>query len=253
MTGCMENKEVTLAIAVYIGWDPREREAYRVCEASMAARSSVELEIFPIVLADLRDAGLYRRITEVRDGRLWDRISEAPMSTEFAISRFFVPLLAKRDDVQSDWAIFCDCDFLWLGDIAELVAELDDSKAVCCVQHDYKPSEDTKMDGQAQLLYARKNWSSLMAFNLRHPANARLDGDLLNTVPGRDLHRFCWLDDTDLKALSKDWNWLEGTYPVTDTLPRTVHFTRGGPWMEGWRNVAYADLWLDAFNALPSR
>ena len=231
-------------LAVYIGWDPREINAFEVCEHSLKVRSSISLEIRSVVLAELRRKGLYTRSTEVRGGRLWDTISEAPMSTQFAISRFFVPLLAAQDGVSSRWAVFCDCDFLWLADVVELAAEFDDSKAVCCVQHNHIPSESTKMDGQAQLQYARKNWSSLMAFNLTHPKNKRLTIDLLNTAPGRDLHRFCWLDDDDIGALSNDWNWLEGTSPVGEAPPRVVHFTRGGPWMTGWENVAYADLWL---------
>jgi hypothetical protein len=35
-----------------------------------------------------------------------------------------------------------------------------------------------------------------MVFNCDHPANRALTLDLINTVPGRDLHRFCWLDPT---------------------------------------------------------
>jgi hypothetical protein len=244
-----KHEERELKLAVYIGWDPREVSAYEVCEHSLRTRSSIDVDIRPIVLDDLRKEKLYTRTTETRDGRLWDTISGAPMSTEFAISRFFVPLIAKRDNVDADWAIFCDCDFLWLGDIAELAAELDDEKALCCVQHNYTPTESVKMDGQAQLLYARKNWSSLMAFNLKHPKNERLDVGLLNSVPGRDLHRFCWLEDRELGSLSPDFNWLEGTYPVTPKPPRAVHFTRGGPWMSGWENVDYAELWLRELEA----
>ncbi|MGU3422390.1 glycosyltransferase [Methylobacterium sp. D54C] len=172
------------------------------------------------------------------------------MSTEFAISRFFVPLLASADGENNDWALFCDCDFLWLGDVKELIAEADASKALCCVQHQYAPKEELKMDGQAQLLYLRKNWSSLMLFNLKNEKNFNLNIDMLNALPGRDLHRFCWLADEDLHPLSKDWNWLEGSYPVVSPPPRAVHFTRGGPWMRGWEGVDYGNLWRDERRAL---
>jgi hypothetical protein len=236
-----------LALPIYIGWDPREDDAYRVCVRSLEARASIPVRIQPIVLGRLRSDGLYTRPTEIRDGRLWDVISEAPMSTEFAISRFFAPLLAARDGIDSQWAIFCDCDFLWCADIAQLLGELDTAKALCCVQHQHVPSETVKMDGQLQLRYGRKNWSSLMAFNLRHPSNQKLDRELLNGVPGRDLHRFCWLGDDEIHPLAVDWNWLEGSSAPLGRVPRAIHFTRGGPWLDGWDHVTYADLWRREF------
>lgn len=232
-----------MSLEIYIGWDPREEDAYNVCEHSLRRHSSIDLNVRPVRLSDLREAGLYTRSTETRDGKLWDTISGAPMSTEFAISRFFVPLLARHDG-KSGWAIFCDCDFLWLKDISKLEKQLDPEKALCCVQHNYQVVEGTKMDGQVQLNYARKNWSSLMAFNLNHPANNDLDLSLLNGVPGRDLHRFCWLKDDDIGAITPDWNWLEGTYKASEIEPSAVHFTRGGPWMKGWENVDFADAWI---------
>jgi len=167
------------------------------------------------------------------------------MSTEFALARFFVPLLAAKVGRREGWAVFCDCDFLWLADIAELLDSADATEALCCVQHRHEPLEALKMDGQAQTRYARKNWSSLMLFNLAHPAHERLTLETLNGVPGRDLHRFCWLSDDEIGALPMDWNWLEGSSPLgaAGELPRAVHFTRGGPWMAGWENVQFADLW----------
>jgi hypothetical protein len=41
------------------------------------------------------------------------------------------------------------------------------------VQHDYKPKEKFKMDGQQQTLYPRKNWSSFVVFNCAHPSNKK--------------------------------------------------------------------------------
>jgi hypothetical protein len=232
-----------LSLLVFVGWDPRETKAYQVCEHSLRSRASIAVDVRAIVLDDLRRAGLYTRRTERREQTLWDVISEAPMSTEFAISRFFVPLLAANAGIREGWAVFCDCDFLWLGDIAELLAAGDPSKALCCVQHRHVPLESVKMDGQAQTRYARKNWSSLMLFNLANAAHHRLTLEMLNAVPGRDLHRFCWLTDDEIGALPSDWNWLEGSSPVGARLPRAIHFTRGGPWLTGWEGVQYADLW----------
>jgi lipopolysaccharide biosynthesis glycosyltransferase len=166
------------------------------------------------------------------------------MATEFAIARFLVPELVRRQngDVHG-WALFMDCDVLVRANLYELKALLDDSKAVMCVKHDHRPSFNVKMDGQEQTSYPRKNWSSVMAINVDHPANDVLDVELVNARPGRDLHRFCWLEDEHIGGLPPTWNYLVGhTEAVRD--PKIVHFTDGGPWFEGFRNVPYADEWF---------
>ena len=96
------------------------------------------------------------------------------------------------------------------------------------------------MDGQAQVQYARKNWSSFMLFNCDHPSNKLLTKDMLNIVPGRDLHRLCWLNDDEIGELPPVWNYLVG-YTKTENEPKVVHFTSGTPWMPGYENCEYAD------------
>ena len=78
-----------------------------------------------------------------------------------------------------------------------MVKYCDSSKAVVCVQHDYTPEEGTKMDGQVQLLYPRKNWSSMVLWNCGHPSNKAVTKDFVNNpeITGAFLHRFSWLKD----------------------------------------------------------
>ena len=45
--------------------------------------------------------------------------------------------------------MFVDDDFLWTRDIAELLDMIDDSKALMCVQHDYKPTVSVKLAGRS--------------------------------------------------------------------------------------------------------
>lgn len=227
------------ACSLFVGYDPREDEAYRVCVYSVKKRSSIAIPIHPIQLPEMRARKLYWRPTEQRGNRLWDIISDAPMSTQFAISRFLTPHLS-----QTPWAIFCDCDFLWLDDIAKLIALADPRYAVMCVKHHHMPPEITKMDDQAQLHYSRKNWSSLMLWNCKHPANAALTLEAINTVPGRDLHRFFWLKDEEIGALPTQWNWLEGHSDIA-IKPSVVHYTRGGPWFDNMLDCGHAQEWLD--------
>lgn len=213
---------------IYIGWDSREPIAYEVAEKTAKDRASILLNIQPIKLKDLVDNGLYTREVD-------------PLaSTEFTYSRFFVPHLAGY----KGWALFCDCDFLFLDDLGKLLPLLDPSKAVLCVKHDYQPTSGFKMDGKVQTSYPRKNWSSFMLFNCEHPSTRKLTPELINRESGAYLHRMQWATDDEIGEVPAAWNWLEGwnEKPATGT-PSAVHFTNGGPWFKDWQDVDYGDLW----------
>jgi len=222
--------------SIFIGFDPRETAAYAVARESIRRHITQPIPVHGLVLDQLREQGLYWRPTERRLGRLYDVISEHEMATEFAISRFLVPHLA-----QFGWALFMDCDMLLRSNIARVFEGLDKSKAVYCVKHDHRPYLQSKMDGQLQSIYPRKNWSSFMIFNCDHGANKKLTPELVNTLPGRDLHRFCWLEDSEIGELSVEWNWLVGS--DAECEPKNVHFTEGAPCFEAFRNVPYAEEW----------
>ena len=162
------------------------------------------------------------------------------MATEFAISRFLVPTLA-----QTGWALFMDCDMMMLTNVARLFDGLDRSKAVYCVKHKHTKGPKTKMDGQMQTFYVRKNWSSFMVFNCDHPSNKALTVEAVNTLPGRDLHRFCWLQDDEIGELDPAWNFLVG-HSDPSIQPKNIHWTNGGPWFREYEDVPYADEWRDA-------
>jgi lipopolysaccharide biosynthesis glycosyltransferase len=205
---------------------------------------SVQLPIRGIVLDDLVGRGLYRREVQERTGPngskvLWDPISDAPMSTKFAISRFFLPMLAERG-----WALFVDSDVLFRAPVNRIFDNLDDHYAVYCVKHPEMPEESgVKMSGQIRVPYKRKNWSSVVCWNCDHPANKALTLNMLNSVPGRDLHRFSWLDDNAIGELGPEWNYLVNVSPEPPVSPRIAHFTLGVPTQEGCSSVQYADEW----------
>jgi hypothetical protein len=206
------------------------------------------IPIYGLVLSDLIKRGLYTRPVEYRASAadkpvMWDVISDAPQSTEHANSRFLVPHLAC-----SGWAMFMDGDMLVRDNLAPLFTGLDPSKAVYCVKHHHEPPPGVKMDGQQQTRYARKNWSSFVIFNCDHPSNKFLTPALVNSVPGRDLHRFFWLHDDEIGELGPEWNFLVGhTDPRIE--PKVVHFTDGVPDMPGYEDVCYADEWRAARDA----
>lgn len=233
--------------SIWIGYEPRELDSYVVARHSTEGHNDSCPPIHGIILKDAQDKGWYRRKYYVTAGRMVDKISDAPMSTEFSISRFLTPALARERYPDGHWALYMDCDMLVRADILDLFALADRKKAVMCVQHVHEPVEKTKMDNQFQLHYARKNWSSVMLFNLKHPANNALTVDLINTVPGRDLHRFCWLEDNLIGELPPEWNYLVGHSTIEN--PKIVHFTSGTPSMYGYERTEYADEWRECLRS----
>ena len=213
----------------FIGYDSKEDIAYRVCKFSILNNTKSKVNIYSLKLYELISRGLYTRSVD-------------PLaSTEFTYSRFLVPALNKY----KGWAIFCDCDFIFFEDVSKILENLDNSKAVYCVQHDYTPKEKHKMDGQKQTIYPRKNWSSFILFNCSHPSNKKLSIDLVNSETGSFLHQFKWLKDSEIGSLDERWNWLEGwTSNHNSKKPFAVHYTRGGPWFDEWQDVEFANEWI---------
>ena len=214
---------------VFVGYDPREDIAYQVCKHSILTKQPAA-EVRPLVQKELRDAGWYTRPI--------DKLA----STEFTFTRFLVPELMNF----KGWAVFMDCDMILTTDIKELFDQVDDSKAVMCVQHDYTPKEGMKMDGQKQTIYPRKNWSSVVLFNCGHPSNAKLTQDMVNDTElnGAYFHRFSWLKDDEIGELDHTWNYLVGVYDDIET-PKLIHYTEGGPWFENYRNCEFSLRWKE--------
>jgi lipopolysaccharide biosynthesis glycosyltransferase len=228
--------------SVWIGFDAREAAAFAVARHSLQRSLRTPIPVRGVVLSDLQDRGLYTRPTERKNGRLIDVLSQrddydGSISTDHAIARFLVPLLAE-----SGWALFMDGDVLVRSDLFRLFDQCRSDKAVMVVKHDYRPKEAVKMDGQAQVQYGRKNWSSVCMWNVDHPANKALTVEMVNTLPGRDLHAFCWLDDDLIGELDQSWNWLAG-HSDREINPDIVHFTSGLPNMTGYEDSDFCDEW----------
>jgi hypothetical protein len=229
----------------FVGWDARETEAYEVCKYSLSRHSSDALHIEPVKHRVLRHMGLFNRPWHIDpgSGQWFDSKDGKPFSTEFSHPRFCVPAYAREIGITGGWVVFVDCDFLFLGDVAGLFAKFDKTKAVMVVKHRHDPAETVKMDGQAQTRYRRKNWSSLIGFNLDHPSVIRLTPEIVNEKPGSWLHGFDWCHDDEIGELSPEWNWIAGIVPSW-VEPKAVHYTLGGPWWPEYANVPYAKEWL---------
>jgi hypothetical protein len=217
---------------VYIGWDSREPEAADVCAHSILKHSSIPVEIVYLKQQDLRDQGLYTRPVDPK------------ASTEFSLTRFLVPHLNNYQG----WAVFVDCDFLFVDDIAKLFALADPKCAVQVVQHDYQPTQTIKMDGKQQHQYPRKNWSSMILWNCAHQVNAKVTLEYVDRATPSQLHQFAWIPQIKtewLGAIPTAWNWLVGWYHEPQNgKPSAIHYTEGGPWFPEYMGCEYGGLWL---------
>jgi len=222
---------------VFIGYDAREHAAFEVCAASLRAHTSIPLAIVGLKQDKLRERGIYTRP------------ADEPASTEFAHTRFLVPYLCGYKGT----ALFVDCDFLFTRDIKSLLdfvrGEQDKVQpvqyGVALVKHDYTPKAAFKMDGQPQVAYPRKNWSSLMLFN--NPQCRQLTPEYVNSAKAADLHRFNWIAEHQILGVPQTWNWLEGEYEWESAQPPAgIHYTNGGPWFYNHKSVRFADLWVHA-------
>lgn len=221
---------------IYIGWDSREDIAYQVARQSILDHATMPVEIIPLKQKQLRKDGVY-----------WRSIDKLA-STEFTFTRFLVPTLNEY----TGWALFIDCDFVAVEDVKKLFDQRDDRYALMCAQHDYTPKEGTKMDGQQQHMYPRKNWSSMMLINCGHPSNKSLTKELVNNenITGAYLHRFSWLKDNEIGKLSHEWNWLVGWYKEPeDGHPKFLHYTEGGPWFKEYETCEYNHEYYKALSS----
>ena len=229
--------------SVWLGFDPKEIDAYIVAVESIRRFNKSNIPIRGLILHDQIQNGNYTRPYRHMLGGLYDQISDSAMSTEFSLTRFLTPLLAK-----TGIALYMDCDVMLRTDIKHLFDLMRDHYAVMCVKHKHEPKELIKMDDCLQLSYKRKNWSSVMLFNCDHPANKRLTLDMVNNFKGSDLHALCWLEDDVIGELDEKWNHLLG-YSGKDKDPKIVHFTLGTPRVRDYYNHPLAEEWWEYLRA----
>jgi hypothetical protein len=218
-------------LRIFVGYDSKEPVAYHTLVHSILRHASIPVSVAPVKQSLL--------------GSLYSRPRGPTESTEFSLSRFLVPALSGYEG----WSLFIDCDMLCRADVAGLVAEIDrqSEKAVLVCKHDYTPSPERKFLNQVQTVYPRKNWSSVMLMNGRKCA--ALTKEYVNSASGLDLHRFNWLDDAQIGELPIEWNWLVGEYKHNPDA-KIVHFTRGGPYFQDYRNCDYSEEWFAEYRLL---
>jgi lipopolysaccharide biosynthesis glycosyltransferase len=210
-------------IRLFAGYDQNEAAGYHTFCHSVMTRASEPVSITPIAKNQFP---------------WWKREGENNGATDFSFARFLVPYLTGY----RGHAIFMDgADMLCLGDIAELWAMRDHSKAVQCVQHpEYEP-EAVKMWGQQNRAYPRKNWSSVMILNCEYHHSHQLTPENVATKPGAWLHRFDWTTDNRIGEIPPEWNVLVD-HQKSDN-PKILHYTNGLPDVHTCKDLGAQQLW----------
>jgi lipopolysaccharide biosynthesis glycosyltransferase len=213
-------------IKLVIGFDQRESVAYHTFCQSIIEHASAPLTFIPLAINSLKE---YKEV-------------HADGSNDFIYSRFLTPYLNNFEG----WAIFADGDMICQADIKELWNLRDESKALLVVKHNYETKVSKKYLGNKNENYPRKNWSSVILWNCSHPKHRILTPEFIAKQPGSYLHRFSWLDDSDIGELPKEWNWLAIEYPENKNA-KLIHYTLGTPCFKEYKDSEMASIWYSTY------
>lgn len=206
-------------IRIVIGTQANQLVPQRVLEHSIRAHTSAEVEILPTRQRVRRVGG-----------------------TGFGFVRFGIPAMFGY----SGRAIYMDADQLVLGDVADLVGQLDEGHAVALVQRPEgtfggQPVEPRNETSVMVLDCAKlKHWDPDHLFENVVPNGARLRPGQIHY---RDFVRLEWMDPCLLQELAPCWNH----YNVLREDSKLVHFShvREQPWKQpGHSLVAFWEEWL---------
>ena len=209
-------------LTLVVGFDQREAISYHTFCQSVLEKASIPVRFIPLAENTLR---FYQERHE-------------NISNRFIFSRFLTPYLVDYRGM----AVFADGDMVCQTDISELAAMFDSGKAVQLVQHDYQTKAAIKYLNKSNVNYPRKNWSSMVVFNCEHPSNRVLTPAYIEENDGAHLHRFAWLKDDEIGALTLEWYWLATEYDENPSA-KIVHYTLGTPCFRDYKNAPMADQW----------
>ena len=222
----MDNLQKHEVLNIYLGFDETEIVAYHTLSQSIIKHASGPVRVSPICSKHFKS--------------FFNRPRDEKQSNDFSFTRFLVPYLNQYDG----HAIFMDCDMMLRSDIFDVLREIDQENAVSVVKHDYTPSDAVKYLNKVQYSYPRKNWSSFVVWNCGHIKNSKLTPEFVEKATGLDLHRFTWLDDSEIGGLDVGWNWLVGDYVNPPSDVKNVHWTVGGPYFNEYSNVDFSAEWF---------
>ncbi len=212
---------------IFIGYDKRESVVFHTCVQSIIENTKRPVSIIPLHLDMFTD---YQE--KHKDG-----------SNAFIYSRFLVPYLCDF----SGKAIFIDGDMIINQDLSKLFDLFNSNFAVQVVKHEYKTKYPIKYLGSKNEDYPKKNWSSVILFNCEHEKNKVLTPEFIERSQGSYLHRFSWLNESEVGSIPKKWNHLVLEYK--ENLDASIfHYTIGAPCFSDYRKGSEAKIWEKYYN-----
>lgn len=221
-------------LTIYIGYDSTMNDLEGVCETSIR-------ETIKNAHSHGRDAEYmkYTPIIKMLDiSKLPDYNREyANQSTEFTYSRFLIPHLENYEG----FSLFIDNDFIFKKSLLPMFYYLDPNDAVACIKYPHYEHDATKFDGEVNIDYPCKLWSSMMFFNNSHEDCKKLTPEVVNTWTGKQLHQFEWTDA--ISEIPQKYIFVEGYDNPEEKWDYTgIHYTRGGPWIDGMNTESINNL-----------
>lgn len=209
---------------VYIGYDSRHNSLEEVCKESLL--QSIKKSI---------GGGRFVNYNEFTPEIKFLDVSKIPeytrpyenQSTWFTYSRFLIPYLENYEG----FSMFIDDDFIFNKSILPMFYYLNPDDAVACIKYPQIKHDETKFDGEVNIDYPCKLWSSMMFFNNGHEDCKKLTPEVVNTWTGAQLHQFEWTDK--ISAIPEKYIFVEGYDDPDVKWDYTgIHYTRGGPWID---------------------
>jgi hypothetical protein len=238
-----------MTVYVFVGYDERQDLAFKACRQSIYDVSKDEdVRVIPVCHRLLRQSGMFIREWITRaDGVTIDKMDGRPFSTNFAFTRFLVPMMVDTifGYKNSDPAVFVDSDFIFRESPTKMIEESDfNTKPVSVVKHNYTAPGGTKMDRQPQADYNRKLWSSLMIFNMKFAGYFPTLREV-NEKSGSWLHQFSWIPDKYIGDIPERWNYIptHSESRVQQHNIGAVHYTEGTFLTTETRNYEDQYLW----------
>ena len=151
----------------------------------------------------------------------------ANQSTEFTYSRFLIPYLENYEG----FSLFIDNDFIFKKSLLPMFYYLNPDDAVACIKYPQYQHDESKFNGEVNIDYPCKLWSSMMFFNNSHEDCKKLTPEVVNTWTGKQLHQFEWTDA--ISEIPQKYIFVEGYDNPEEKWDYTgIHYTRGGPWID---------------------
>ena len=213
-------------IDLAVGFDQKEAVAYHTFVQSIIEKASIPVRFMPLSMKSLSGYS-----EEHTDG-----------SNDFIYTRFLVPYLMNF----KGWAIYADGDMVCLNDIKNLWDLRDEKYAVQVVKHNYKTKIKRKYWGNKNEDYPRKNWSSLILWNCNHSSHKVLNPEFIKSQTGAYLHRFSWINDSEIGDIEMEWNWLAMEYEEKKDI-KLIHYTIGTPCFKEYENASLSSHWKKSF------